>query len=142
MGCDVPLLVLLWSTFARTVENATVSWSRVLVSVEPACPMEIATNSTRPQYCLSDATRGEYFLVFSVFFRSYPRSRKNPISMRMRVHVLLSKLVWSGSGVSGTHLAYIRSGAVPWPPSKRACASSASNTHAGIRLGAVVHSAS
>ena len=71
-----------------------------------------------------------------------PGLPENPISMRMRVHVLLSKLVWPGSGVSGTPLAYMRSGAVPWPPSKRACVSSIGNTHGGARLGADVHSAS
>ena len=91
---------------------------------------------------LEDRDERGYFSVFSVYFLSHPRFRENPISMRMRVHVLLSKLVWPVSGVSGTPLAYMRSGAVPWLPSKKACVSSYDNTHAGVRLGADVHSAS
>jgi hypothetical protein len=142
VGSNVPLMALVWSTLRRTVEKAAVRWSRVLVSVVPACPMGMATNSNRPQYCLRAVTRGEYFSVFSVCFLSHPRSRENPTSMRMRVHVFLSKLVSPGSGVSGTTLAYMRYGDVPWPPSKRACVPSNGNTHGGIRLGAVVHSAS
>ncbi len=83
-----------------------------------------------------------YFSVFSVCFLSHPRSRESPISMRMRVHVFFFMLVWPGSGVSGTPLAYMRSGAVPWPPSERACVFSVGNTHGCIRLGADVHSVS
>jgi len=62
--------------------------------------------------------------------------------MKIRVHAFLSKLVLPGSGVSGTPHTYMRSGAVPWPASKRAYVSSSGNTHVGIRVGAVVYSAS
>jgi len=103
-GCEVPSRVLVRSGLGRTVENAAVRWSRVLLSVVPACPMGMATNSTHPQYCLRAATRGEYFSVFSLCFLSHPRSRENPISMRMRVHVLLSRALRPGSGVFGIPL--------------------------------------
>ena len=86
LGCDVPLLALVWSALERTVENAVVRWSRVLVSVVPACPMGMAKNFTLPRYCLRAATRGEYFSVFSACFLSHPRSRENPVSMSMRLH--------------------------------------------------------
>ena len=104
--------------------------------------MGMATKYTLPQCCWRAATKGEYLSVFSAFFLSHPRSRENQLSMRMRVHNFLSKLAWPGLGVSGAPLVYMRSGAVPWPPSKRACISSVGNAHGGIRLGAVVHSAS
>jgi hypothetical protein len=81
------------------------------------------------------------FSVFSACFLSHPRSLQNPISMRMRMHVFLSMLVWPGSGVSGIPLDYMRSGVVPWPPSWRSCASSGGSTQGGIRMGAAVHSA-
>ncbi len=48
----VPLLVRDTSAVGRTVEKAVVRWSRVLVSVVPACPIENAMKSTRPQYLL------------------------------------------------------------------------------------------
>ena len=117
MGCVVPLLAPVWSTLGQSVENAVVMWLRAFVSIVPACPMGIATNLTLPQYCLRAATRGEFFSFFSACFLSHSKSRENPISMRMRVHDFLLKLAWPGSGVSGTPLAYMRSGVVPWPPS-------------------------
>ena len=75
MACGVPLLALAWSTRGRTVEKAAVMWSRVLVSVVPACPMEMTTNYALPKYYLRAATRVEYFSGFSMFFSSHPRSR-------------------------------------------------------------------
>ena len=66
----------------------------------------------------------------------------NPISIRMRVHNVLSELVWPVSDVSGIRLAYMRYGVVRWPPSWRACVSVGDSTQGGIWLGAVVHSAS
>ncbi len=86
--------------------------------------------------------REVYFSVFSVGILSHPRSRENPISMRMKVHNFLSTLVRPGCGVSETPMAYMRSGAVPWPPSKRACISSFGKIHEGIQLGAALHSTS
>ena len=79
VGCEVPMLALVWSTLGRTVENAAVRWSRVLMSVVLACPMGMATNSTRPQCCLRAATGGVYFSVFSVCFFSHPRSRESAV---------------------------------------------------------------
>ena len=93
------------STEGRTVEKAAVRWSRVLVSVVPAWPLGKATNSTRPQYFLRTAIRGEHFSVFSSSLMSQPRSLQKPISTRMRVHYILLKEVGSGEGVFGTPLA-------------------------------------
>ncbi len=62
---------------------------------------------------------GRVLSIFSACFLPHPRSRDNPISMRMRMRDFLSKLVWSGSGVLGTPLAYMRSGDVPCPPPRR-----------------------
>ncbi len=62
---------------------------------------------------------GGYFSIFFVCLLSHPKSRDNLFSMRTGVNDVLSKLVRPGSGVSGTPLAYMRSGDVPWPASKR-----------------------
>ena len=78
---------------------------RVLVSVVPAWPIGKATNSTRPQYLLRAAIRGEYFSVFSSNLMSQPRFMQKPISTRMRVHCILLKEVGSGEGGFGTPLA-------------------------------------
>ncbi len=59
--------------------------------------------------------KGEYFSVFSAIFLSQTRYVHEPISMRMRVHFLLSNVFGSGEGESGTPIAYIRYGVVPWP---------------------------
>ena len=143
MGCVVPLQALAWSVPGRTMENAAVRSSRVLVSVVPACPMGMARKSTLPNYFLRAATTSEYFLGFFACFLSHPRSRENPKSTaKMRVHDVLSKLVKPGSGVSGTPLAYMKSGVVPWPVSKRACVSSGGSTHGGIWLDDAVYSTS
>jgi len=77
MGCDVPLLAIAWSTLRRTVEKAAVRWSRVLVSVVPACLMKMATDFTLPHYYLKAATRDEYFSDFSACFLSHPRSTED-----------------------------------------------------------------
>ncbi len=95
------------------MENAAVRWSRVALSVVPACPMGKATNTTVPKCFLSSMTRGMYLLVLVSRFSSHHRSRQNPISMMMRVRSFLLKDVGSGEGESGTPLAYMRSGAVP-----------------------------
>ncbi len=68
VGCGVPLMALAWSTCGRTVEKTAVRWSRVLVSMVPAYPMGMATDSTLPQCFLRAATREEYFSVFSRCF--------------------------------------------------------------------------
>ena len=60
----------------------------------------------------------------------------------MSVLSFVSKVVRPGSGVSGTPMAYMRSGVVPWPPSKSACVAFVGSTHEGIQLGATVHSSS
>ncbi len=75
-------------------------------------------------------------------FSCHPKSRQNPISMMMRVQSFLLKDVGSGEGESGTPLAYIRSGAVPYPAACRAWVSSWERTQSGMRRGADVHSAS
>jgi len=142
LGCDVPLMVPVWSILGQTVENAAVRWSRVFASIVPACPIGMATNSTLPQYCPRAATRGKYFSVLSVCFTVASEVPGKPNFYEVEGAFLLSKLVWPGSGVSGTHLAYMGPGAVPWLPSKRVCVSSAGNIHVGIRLGVIVHSAS
>jgi len=49
MGFVASLMALTWSTLERTVENAAVRWSRVLVSIIFAYPMGMATNSTIPR---------------------------------------------------------------------------------------------
>jgi len=54
----MPLVARDLSTDGRTVEEAAVRWSKVLVSVVPAWPIGKATNSTRPQYFLRAAIRG------------------------------------------------------------------------------------
>jgi hypothetical protein len=53
-----PLMVRDLSAVGRTVEKAVVRWSRVLVSVVPACPIGNAMKSTLPQYRLRAAIRG------------------------------------------------------------------------------------
>ena len=68
LGSDVLLLALVWYILGRTVENAAMRWSRVLVSVVLACPMGMATKSTRPQCCLRAVTRAVYFSVFSLAY--------------------------------------------------------------------------
>jgi len=85
-GLEAPMLARDLSTVGRTVEKASVRWSRVLVSVVPAWPMGKAMNSTRPQYLLRAAMRGEYFSVFLSNLMSQPRSLQKPISTRIRVH--------------------------------------------------------
>jgi len=71
------------STVGQTVEKVAVRWSRVLVSVVPAWPMGKAMTSTRLQYLLRAAMRGEYFLVFLSNLTSQPRFLKKPISTMM-----------------------------------------------------------
>ena len=63
MVCVVPLMALVWSVLGRTVENAAVRWSRILVSVVLACPMGMLTKSPPPKYFLRAATRGGGELV-------------------------------------------------------------------------------
>ena len=104
-GLAAPLLARDPSTVGRTVEKAAVSWSRVMVSVVPAWPMEKAMNFTRPEYILRAAKRGEYFSVFFSSLMSQPRFLQKPISTMMRVHCFLSKEAGSGEGASGTPLA-------------------------------------
>ena len=103
-GSVMPMLALACTTCRRTVEMATVRWSRVFRSVVSACPMRMATSSTIPQYLLRAAMRGIYFSVFFVSLLSQPRSLHNPTSTRMKVHSFLFTLLWSGSGVAGTPL--------------------------------------
>ena len=104
-GVEAPLLARDLSTVGRTVEETAVRRSRALVSVVPAWPMGKAMSSTRPQYLMRAAMRGEYFSVFLSNLTSQPRSLQKPISTRMRVHCILLKEVGSGEGVFGTPLA-------------------------------------
>ena len=64
------------------------------------------------------------------------------ITVTMSVQSFLSNVIRPGSGVYGTPLAYMRSGAVPWLPSKRASVFFVGSIYEGIRLGAAVHYAS
>jgi len=74
-GGGVSVLALAWSALGRTVEKAAVRWSRVLVSVVPACPMGMATNSILSQYFLSAVTRKQYFFVFFISLLTFCRIR-------------------------------------------------------------------
>jgi hypothetical protein len=59
---------------------------------------------------------GGYFSVFFSILLSQPRSLHMPISTMLRVQCFLSKEVGSGEGeFVGTSLAWMTSGAVPWP---------------------------
>jgi hypothetical protein len=116
-GLEAALLARGPSSVGRSVENAALRCSRILVSVVPAWPMGKAMNSTRPQCLLRAAMRREYFSVFLSNLMSQPRSLQKLISTMMRVYYLMSKEVGSGEGASGTPLAYMRSGFVPCPAS-------------------------
>ena len=141
-GIEAPLLASDLSTVNRTVEKAAMRWYRVLVGVVPAWPIGKAMNSTRSQYFLRDAMRGEYFSVFLSILMSRPRSLQKPISTMTRVHSFLSKEVGSGEGVSGIPLAWMRSGGVPCPASDIIWVSPKGRIQSGMRWGAVVHSQS
>ncbi len=104
-GVYVALVAPVRSTRGLAVENATVRWFRVGMSVVPARPMGKAMNSTDPQCFLRAAMRGMYLLVLASSLSSHPRSLQNPISTTMRVQSFLLKEVGSGEGESGTPLA-------------------------------------
>jgi len=78
-GLEAPLLARDLSTVGWTVEKAAVRWSRVLVSVVPAWPMGKTINSTRPQYLLRAAMRGEYFSVILSNLTAQPRSLQTEV---------------------------------------------------------------
>ena len=104
-GLAAPQLARDFSTFGRTVEKAAVTWSRDLVSAIPAWPIGKAMNSTRPQYLLRTAMRGEYFSVFFSILMSQPRSLQKAVSTMMRVNCFVTKEVRSGEGAFGVPLA-------------------------------------
>ena len=58
MSCVVSVFALVWFILRRSVENAAVRLSRVLVSIVPACPMGVATNSTLPPISLEGRVDG------------------------------------------------------------------------------------
>ena len=82
--------------------------------------------------------------VFSIFFSilaSQPKSLQKPISTRIRVHRVLLNEVYFGEGASGTPLAYMRSGAVPWlaENSSRVSPRVLGSSGPDMRRGAVAH---
>jgi len=141
MGLVVPLVALVWSTLGRNVENAAVRWLIVLVSIVPACSMCMATmppslNIARGPRRGGRASRSSSRVSCRI------QGLKGTQSLKGRVCITFVEVGLAGLGVSGTPLAYMRSGAVPWPPSWRACVSSGGSTQGSIRPCAAVRSAS